>query len=161
VLSPGQAYNPVGGVPDGLQILEGIEQAHNASDSDDIEIIRHDIKEKLETSIGDIVLDSNLHSSTRRPVSSDQTAMRNSLGGTGNQTQSLTVPQTELRQFENPCRQFINDYDNVLEDHGVSLADVRQLATSYDQVRQLRRQHPKMGQVNSDLKMAKYFEKNF
>jgi hypothetical protein len=77
--------------------------------------------------------------SGKRVVSHEPTLGRDPRGGAGGQIKSLRVPQTELRQFENPCRQFVDDYDNVLEDHGVSLDDVRLLATTYDQLRQMRR----------------------
>lgn len=70
------------------------------------------------------------------------------------------LPYTEFDQFENPALELIEDYKHVLVDHGVNEQDIRRIASIYDSLRQIRRQHPAMIEVNNDRKLAKYFEKN-
>lgn len=50
-----------------------------------------------------------------------------------------SLPHAEFAQFENPSLEFIEDYRNVLEDHGVNEQDVRRIAAAFDELRQLRR----------------------
>jgi len=45
------------------------------------------------------------------------------------------LPSAEYSQFEDPTLEFIDDYKNMLEDHGVDSNDVCRIAAVYDNLR--------------------------
>lgn len=74
---------------------------------------------------------------------------------------AFEMPVTEYKAFENPCTRFVQDYRNILTEHGVSTTDVARLASGYDAVRQCRRKHPLMIEHNKDKSVYDYFCRNF
>lgn len=110
-------------------------------ESDDVEIVREDIIEKLETGIGDAIMQSNLDQVAQKVpniggfIQDPQAMIRKPKVRASDQLKSFTVPQAEYSAFENPSSEFIEDYSGILEDHGVNIEDVRQIASAYDRLR--------------------------
>lgn len=65
-------------------------------------------------------------------------------------------PTVEFPVFENPCLSLIEDYKSMLENHGVDMGDIRDVALSYDLLRRAHRNNPLMDDL-SDRDMLKNF----
>jgi hypothetical protein len=65
-------------------------------------------------------------------------------------------PTVEFPVFENPCLSLIEDYKSMLENHGVDMGDIRDVALSYDLLRRAHRNNPLMDDL-SDRDMFKNF----
>ena len=70
---------------------------------------------------------------------------------------AFETPVAELKVFENPCTRFVQDYRNILNEHGVSTDHVARLAAGYDAMRQARRTNPLMIEHNKDRQVYDYF----
>ena len=84
--------------------------------------------------------------------------MRVSLGG------RLTNPAAELAKYENehPSVDLIEDFKNVIEDHGLKYEEIRATAEAYDYLRIARCRSAAISeQDGNDRKQRIWFEKKF
>ena len=51
----------------------------------------------------------------------------------------LQLPNAELPVFENPTTEFVEDFEGILSEYGVSMKDVKGIAGVYDSLRKVRR----------------------
>lgn len=85
-------------------------------------------------------------------------ALRLSLGG------RISNPAAELAKYENefPSVNLIEDFRNVIEDHGLKYEEIRATAEAYDYLRIARCRSAIISeQDNNDRKQRIWFEKKF
>lgn len=132
-------------------------------DSDDVEIIRHEIIDKLQSKIGDVFLETNLRKSISNKAGSLSFSGHSGVGGGSFKASRppLSLPEAEMPAFENPTSEFIEDFEGILVEHNVAMKDIKDIASAYDKLRMIKRQSRKKIQENDDPKMFNYFDKNF
>ena len=67
----------------------------------------------------------------------------------------------EFEIQSSPTTDVIQDYKNVLEDHGINFDEILQISQAYDLLRKARRNNPNMIEHNSDKHLHSYFVKKF
>lgn len=73
----------------------------------------------------------------------------------------LDSPVIDFAAYENPSTDIVDDYRNVIEDHGVDVSRIEAIARAYDSLRQTRRHSAIMIDHNNDRKLCEYFNRRF
>lgn len=98
-----------------------------------------------------------LNESVRQMMSeSKRTSLRDPLD-----TFSHSHPETEFEVTQLPSTHVVQEYRNVLEEHGVDYLQIQQIAHTFDLLRQTRRSSAQMIEHNSDRQMNLVFIKKF